>query len=268
MRRAIEVSRESKSEERKTPPPVVGAVIVKDGELIAECHRGQTGEGDHAEYGALKILGDIDLSGAEVYTTLEPCSRRSEGKKPCAERLVERGISTVYIGIYDPNPDIYRAGWCVLRDGGVTLRDFDADLRYEVASLNESFVGQYRSGAGDEGEATFDYLQNNSEFAIQTSYGGFDTRWSRNGRDSIHAYGEVALARHAREFEEIDDPGAIESTFHGVTPKVGEIVVFVAADGFLLVQIMEVHSGAEYGSDHTSVTIRWQARERPWPSEE
>ncbi|MBA3809686.1 MAG: hypothetical protein H0X28_15045 [Solirubrobacterales bacterium] len=85
MERAVDVARRSRCEHsRATPAPNVGVVIVKDGELLGESFRGETGNGDHAEYGLLARLADADLTGAEVYATLEPCTRRNEPKQPCA----------------------------------------------------------------------------------------------------------------------------------------------------------------------------------------
>jgi diaminohydroxyphosphoribosylaminopyrimidine deaminase / 5-amino-6-(5-phosphoribosylamino)uracil reductase len=261
MKKAIDVSRSSRTEPgRLIPAPVVGVVIVKDGELLGESCRGETKDGQHAEFELLQRLNDTDLTGATVYTTLEPCSRRNAPKRPCAERLVERGIGAVYIGTYDPNPMIYRQGWRILRDGGVVLKDFDADLRNEIRILNGSFIDLYRKGEGDEGEATFDYLQNNKQFEITTSVATFVTQWSGAGRNSIHSYEYPALARHARHFEEIDDPGAYDFSNHAVSPRVNEIIIFCSGEHYLLVQILEVHAGPDHGSDHTSASIRWQVR--------
>jgi diaminohydroxyphosphoribosylaminopyrimidine deaminase / 5-amino-6-(5-phosphoribosylamino)uracil reductase len=262
MERAVTLARRSRCEpNRSTPAPNVGVVVVKDGEVLGESFRGETGNGDHAEFGLLTKLAEADLTGAEIYTTLEPCTRRNEPKLPCAQRLLERKVGTVYIGMYDPNPVVYRAGWKILRDGGVTLKDFDRDLREMLRQDSAAFIEQFQRGEGDEGEAVFDYLQNGGTFTVTTdSAGSFTTRWSRAGGESIHAYEYPALARYARTFNEIDDPGALDYSMHGVTPRVNDIVVFQADGQFLLVQVLEVHGGPEYGSDHTAVKIRWQAR--------
>ncbi|HEX4492819.1 MAG TPA: hypothetical protein VH914_16555, partial [Acidimicrobiia bacterium] len=99
-------------------PPKVGVVIVgSDGQVLGESFRGEfmtpNGSPWHAEAGLLETrLKGVDLTGAVVYTTLEPCSRRGEGKTPCAERLVAAGVATVVIGIYDPNPNIWAGRFC------------------------------------------------------------------------------------------------------------------------------------------------------------
>src|SRR6185312_1093487 len=87
---AVELARKSVAENDGEPHPYVGAVVVKNGDVIATGYRGETGEGRHAEYCALRKINDdvdhVDLSGCTVYTTLEPCSFRKPGKTACADR--------------------------------------------------------------------------------------------------------------------------------------------------------------------------------------
>src|SRR5207302_1947546 len=131
---------------RNDPPPKVGALLIKNGQVLAEAYRGQQKAGDHAEFYLLEgLLPGRDVSDAIVYTTLEPCSRRHSSEKiPCARRLVDRRVAEVVIGMYDPNPKIYREGWKILSEAGVRLRDFPADLREEIRADNRVFVDQYQ----------------------------------------------------------------------------------------------------------------------------
>src|SRR5947209_5234703 len=100
---AVELARESVAEDDDELHPWVGAVVVKDGHVIATGYRGETGEGRHAEYCALRKINDdvdnVDLSGCTVYTTLEPCSQRSPKKKACADRLIKSKVERVVFGI-------------------------------------------------------------------------------------------------------------------------------------------------------------------------
>ena len=110
MARAIELAGRCTSEEGRVSPKV-GAVIVKDGLEIASAYRGEVKIGDHAEYTALvHKAGDQDLTGATVYTTLEPCTARNAPKQPCARRLIERQIARVVVGMMDPDPRIAGSG--------------------------------------------------------------------------------------------------------------------------------------------------------------
>jgi diaminohydroxyphosphoribosylaminopyrimidine deaminase/5-amino-6-(5-phosphoribosylamino)uracil reductase len=171
MERAVELAGQSVPEldrdPSKPPPPQVGAVIVRDGELLGEGHRGQHGDGDHAEYGVIREITEAggSIKGATLYTTLEPCSRRPT-KTPCAQHLVAGEIGEVFIGVYDPNPEVYSQGWRLLRDAGVKLRDFDADLRAKLLADNHAFLDSFRYGHGSTGDVSFDPLQNDRSFVV------------------------------------------------------------------------------------------------------
>lgn len=264
MRMAVDLGKKSIGEERRDPPPRVGVVFSEDGEVLGSGFRGDTGSGDHAEYGVLKRLGDADLSRVEVFTTLEPCSRRDHPKLPCAERLAKAGVRRVWIGMYDPNPRIYREGWKILRDAGVELRDFDADLRAEIAADNAAFLDGFRIGRGPIGEARFDWSANSGRFEVHADNDRhFATDWSGRGDDSMWAYDErlhVAEARHASDFAEIDDPAALNFSSRAVAAKVGEIVVYRDGEGaYLLVRIEEVHN-RHRRADRNELFIQWELR--------
>jgi diaminohydroxyphosphoribosylaminopyrimidine deaminase/5-amino-6-(5-phosphoribosylamino)uracil reductase len=100
--------------------------------------------------------------------------------------------------MYDPNPVIYRVGWKKLRDAGVLLRDFDANLREEILADNKPFIDVYRLGMRAEGDASFDYAQNSGRFEITTGEVAFQTRWTQGGKKSIYAYDSASRVAHAR----------------------------------------------------------------------
>ena len=145
---AIDEARKSVSERDGRSHPLVGAVVVKDGKILATAHRGEV-EGNHAEYTVLeKKLGDAALVGATVYTTLEPCTTRHHPKIPCAERLIERKVARVVIGMLDPNPDITGRGLRKLRTASIVTELFSHDLMAEVEELNREFSRNFdRRGA-------------------------------------------------------------------------------------------------------------------------
>lgn len=245
--------------------PKVGAVLVKEGRVLSKGHR-QTNL--HAERDALEKAASehIDVRGSTIYTTLEPCVNVGGRVESCADLIIRSGIKSAVIGRYDTNPRIYREGWKKLRDGGVALRDFDPDLREELDQLNATFVEHFVSGIGPTGGAEFDYLQNGGKFEIQFSAEderSVVTRWSLRDASSVHAYAnrplKVALARHAVEFSEIDDPTAFNFDHHAPIKK-GEIAVFFGESGAVLVKVIDVQGGPERGATHTSVKIKFEVR--------
>jgi diaminohydroxyphosphoribosylaminopyrimidine deaminase / 5-amino-6-(5-phosphoribosylamino)uracil reductase len=125
-----------------SPNPTVGAVIEREGQVVGRGFHTWTGK-DHAEIVALREAGPA-AKGATLYVTLEPCSH--EGRtSPCADAVINAGISTVVAAMQDPNPLVSGAGFRKLREAGVMVR-MD-DLHTEAAErLNEAFVHFMRTG--------------------------------------------------------------------------------------------------------------------------
>ena len=101
--------------------PWVGCVLVVGGEVIGRGHTQGPGE-DHAEIGAFREAQrrGVDLGGAVLYSTLEPCS--FHGRTPaCAAVIVQSGVRTLVTGIRDPNPRVDGAGAAIVRAGGITV---------------------------------------------------------------------------------------------------------------------------------------------------
>jgi len=151
-RLAIEEARKSVPEDDRVHPRV-GVVVVKDGHILASAHRGEIPQ-CHAEYIALeKKLTDVSLSGATVYTTLEPCTARKHPKVPCASRLAERKVARVVIGMLDPDDRISGRGQRALRKAGIATVLFPHDLMAEVEELNRDFVRDRESRENDLGDS-------------------------------------------------------------------------------------------------------------------
>jgi pyrimidine deaminase RibD-like protein len=139
-RLAIEEARKSISENDGRSHPMVGVVVVKDGQVLATAHRGEV-DWNHAEFIALEIkLADVPISGSTVYCTLEPCTTRSHTKVPCAFRLIERKVGRVFIGMLDPDRRISGRGQRRLRKANITTDFFTPDLMAEVEDLNREFI--------------------------------------------------------------------------------------------------------------------------------
>lgn len=143
MAHAIAVSRRSPFR------PTVGAVIVRDGAVIAEGFRdsimvpaadgGTRTRSLHAEEMALRAAPD-DLSGAVLYTTLEPCFDRAsprfgEAIEACSSALARRGIEAVVIGLIDHEPRNLGTGAAYLAERGVRLEHAYVGLEAELLDL-------------------------------------------------------------------------------------------------------------------------------------
>jgi diaminohydroxyphosphoribosylaminopyrimidine deaminase / 5-amino-6-(5-phosphoribosylamino)uracil reductase len=101
------------------PNPMVGAVIVEDGRVVAEGFHRAAGE-PHAEINALRALGRKPQAGATLYVTLEPCCTQGR-TPPCTDAIVEAGIARVVVGATDPNPAHAGHGYELLRAAGVEV---------------------------------------------------------------------------------------------------------------------------------------------------
>lgn len=119
---------------RTSPNPAVGAVIVRDGQLLASGHHARAGA-DHAEVAALRPLG-FRAPGATLYCTLEPCDHVGR-TGPCTSAIVDAGITRVVVGTIDPNPRVEGRGLIRLRAAGIPVEV--GVLGAECAALNEAF---------------------------------------------------------------------------------------------------------------------------------
>ncbi len=131
---------------RVSPNPLVGAVIVRDGEVIGEGFHAELG-GLHAERAALEDCRrrGADPTGATMYVTLEPCAH--EGRQPpCTEALLEAGIGRVVIGSEDPSEKAAGRGPDMLRDEGVEVELAAGEEATAARLLNQPFRKHARSG--------------------------------------------------------------------------------------------------------------------------
>src|SRR5208337_2113765 len=139
MRRALQLARRGVG--AVSPNPMVGAVIVRAGRIIAEGWHRKFGA-DHAEIDALKLASG-SVRGAAIYVTVEPCCHWGK-TPPCVDALVERGIKRVVIGILDPNPLVAGKGAQTLRDHGIEVTV--GVLEQAARTLNEVYLHYIRTG--------------------------------------------------------------------------------------------------------------------------
>lgn len=124
-----------------TPNPAVGAIIVREGEVVAEGWHQHAG-GPHAEVAALEAAGD-SARGASLYVCLEPCSHWGK-TPPCCEAIISSGIRRVVYGMKDPNPLVSGSGLQKLQDAGIEV--LGPVLESQCRALNPGFIKRLESG--------------------------------------------------------------------------------------------------------------------------
>ncbi|HKD93882.1 MAG TPA: bifunctional diaminohydroxyphosphoribosylaminopyrimidine deaminase/5-amino-6-(5-phosphoribosylamino)uracil reductase RibD [Gaiellaceae bacterium] len=153
--RALELAEQGRG--KTGDHPLVGAVVVNDGEVVGEGWYEYDGV-RHAEAIALERAGDA-APGAVLYVTLEPCSHHGR-TPPCADAVIEAGIGRVVVGARDPNPVVDGRGLERLRAAGVEVELLDdlAARRQNEAwrvwkSLGRPFV-TYKAAVTLDGRVT------------------------------------------------------------------------------------------------------------------
>jgi diaminohydroxyphosphoribosylaminopyrimidine deaminase/5-amino-6-(5-phosphoribosylamino)uracil reductase len=126
---------------RTSPNPAVGAVVARDGEVIAEAYHRRAGE-LHAERLALLTAGER-AQGADLYCTLEPCCHYGR-TPPCTEIIIQNGIRRVWYASSDPDPRCAGQGAAALRAAGVEVHA--GLLATEADRLNEAYFHHKRTG--------------------------------------------------------------------------------------------------------------------------
>ena len=133
---------------RVSPNPLVGAVIAREGRVLAEGWHRECGalHAEAAAIAAARKAGFSDLAGATLYCSLEPCCYRSPEKRqpPCTEAILGSGIFRVVVANRDPNPRVDGKGLRILREAGVAVEEDVLASRGE--ELNEAFFRSVRSG--------------------------------------------------------------------------------------------------------------------------
>lgn len=149
MRRAIELARKARG--FTSPNPLVGAVIVKGGEIVGEGFHRRAGA-DHAEIAAIKQvmkgsgIKSVDLDpalfhNATLYVTLEPCSHTGK-TPPCSKAIVLAGFRKVCIGMRDPFKSVNGRGIKYLKENGIEVEvcRVGSDIANEIRIINQSFI--------------------------------------------------------------------------------------------------------------------------------
>jgi diaminohydroxyphosphoribosylaminopyrimidine deaminase/5-amino-6-(5-phosphoribosylamino)uracil reductase len=142
LARAVELAERGRG--HVSPNPLVGAVVVRDGEVVGEGWH--TGFGKpHAEREAIAAAGGADLTGATLYVSLEPCAHHGQ-TPPCTEAIIEAGIGRVVVASDDPSEKASGRGLGILRDEGIEVQLGDGTAAAQARYMNQSFRKHARTG--------------------------------------------------------------------------------------------------------------------------
>ena len=139
MRRALALAAEGRFS--TSPNPRVGCIIAHGGQIVGQGFHLKAG-GPHAEVHALRQAGE-SARGATAYVTLEPCSHYGR-TPPCAEALIQAGVSRVVAALSDPNPQVAGKGLAMLSAAGI--RTESGLLETEARELNRGFLSRIERG--------------------------------------------------------------------------------------------------------------------------
>lgn len=182
MSRALEIA--GRAQGRTSPNPAVGAVLVRDGELLGEGYHEKAGQ-PHAEVMAFRSAPG-GVSGATLYVTLEPCAFHGR-TPPCTEAVIASGVSRVVAAIEDPHPRVSGQGFRRLREAGLQV-DVGV-LRAEAERHHEAYLWRVRTGRA---------------FGVLKAAVTLDGRLAADGGDSRWITGEQAR-RRAHELRNVYD---------------------------------------------------------------
>ncbi len=156
-----------RAEGMTSPNPLVGAVLVKKGEIIGQGYHKRSGSA-HAEIEAIdhaKKKGRA-VKGATLYVNLEPCCHDKKRTPPCTGAIIKSGISRVFVATYDQNPKVSGNGVSVLREAGIEVdvglleqkakeinkmffKYITEKMPYVVLKLAATFDGKIATNSGD-----------------------------------------------------------------------------------------------------------------------
>ena len=208
MARAIELAKKGKG--TVSPNPLVGCVLVKDGEIIGEGYHEKFG-GPHAEVMAFRnaIRDPLDCS---VYVNLEPCNIDSK-TPPCTKFLKENGAAEVIISTIDPNPDVSGGG--IEELNRLNIKTTVGVLEDEAKQMNKGFFKWVRTG---KPWVTVKIAQSSNR---KMGKDNTSSHWITNDISKEHSHklrSEMDAILVGRNTAEVDDPSLTVRLVNGHNP--------------------------------------------------
>lgn len=244
-----------------TEYPRVGAVIAKEGLILATGYRGEKNS-LHAERVAIEKLDVEQLQNSTIYTTLEPCVNIQENQvtECCADLIIKSGIREAVIGVLDPNGTIYSQGYRKLLESKVSVSFFNRRLREAVEEESFEFGNIHKLiGAG---KRRIPVVHSGTNLEVQFSERDIRTinlRWCtlqpQHGIvDLLSENGAVRVASGATKFEDITEPMVFRFPSHFARLSKGMIAIVKPSNTtfFVLIKLLEI-----YDND---ILFQWEVR--------
>lgn len=194
------------------PNPMVGCVLVKESTVVGEGWHQRAG-GPHAEIHALQAAGDA-ASGATAYVTLEPCAHTGR-TGPCADALIDAGVTKVIAAMRDPFPKVDGAGFDKLRAAGIEVRS--GLMEAQARQLNRAFFARIERGRP--------WLRVKLGVSLdgRTALASGESQWitSPEARDDVHRW-------RARCGALLTGAGTVLADDPHLTVRLNEVAEFVA----------------------------------------
>ncbi|MDA9557924.1 bifunctional diaminohydroxyphosphoribosylaminopyrimidine deaminase/5-amino-6-(5-phosphoribosylamino)uracil reductase RibD [Vibrio sp.] len=213
MARAITLAK--KGMYTTAPNPNVGCVITKNNEIVGEGYHFKAGE-PHAEVHALR-MADKKAHGATAYVTLEPCSHYGR-TPPCAEGLINAGVSKVICAMQDPNPQVSGRGIKMLQEAGIEvlvgLLESDAD------DLNPGFIKKMKTGM------PFIQLKMGASLDGQTALSNGQSQWitSSESRKDVQRFRALSGSILSTSKTVIDDNASLNIRYNELPDHVRHVL--------------------------------------------
>lgn len=241
--------------------PRVGAVVAKDGRILATGHRGEVPK-THAERVAIEKLARDQLAGSTMFTTLEPCVGLHDDQSvaSCADLIVSSGITEVFIGVLDPNGTIYSQGFRSLLDNNISVKFFSRKLRAAIEEETFDFGDVHAVYGG--GKRRVPVVHSGTEITVYFSKADLRSipiKWatlqpSHGFVDLSSLSGAVKVAAGARNFSDVTDPTVFRFPSHYARMTKGMIAVVQPANaGFsVLVRLLDLFDN--------DILFQWEVR--------
>jgi diaminohydroxyphosphoribosylaminopyrimidine deaminase/5-amino-6-(5-phosphoribosylamino)uracil reductase len=141
LERALELAERGRG--TTYPNPIVGAVLVREGTIVGEGWHERQGDA-HAEVNALRAAGNR-ARDATLFVTLEPCAHHGR-TPPCADAVIDAGVTRVVVGVLDPNPEVNGAGVARLRDAGIAVEVAEGELARRAREQLAGYLSVHQRG--------------------------------------------------------------------------------------------------------------------------